>query len=109
MDPAVGTAGNEVLLDDQLDGISDRLQQAERPYTVGADAVLEPGRHLALQPDHVRHDAGKDAEEAHQQPEHPANECCRVKLDKLLLSPERQTRAEGIPCQTHLKTPLAQA
>ena len=33
----------------------------------------------------------------------------RVKLDKLLLGPERQTRPGRIPCQTHLKTPLAQA
>ena len=66
MDPAVGTAGNDVLLGDQLDGIGDRLQQAERAHAVGADPVLEPGRHLALQPDHVGDDAREDAEEAHQ-------------------------------------------
>ena len=73
MNNLIGVARNEVFLGDQLDRVGDRLQQAQRPDPVGPDPVLEPGGHLALEPDHVGHDAGKDAEKTDKEPECPAN------------------------------------
>ena len=79
---AVGIPRDQVFLGDQLDRVGDRLEQAQRPNPVGPDPVLEPRGHLPLEPDHVGHDAGEDAEESDQEPECPANPHPEVQLDQ---------------------------
>ena len=48
-------SGRKLLLEEQLDAVGQRLQDAERPGPVGADAVLHVGDDLALEPDHEQH------------------------------------------------------
>ena len=45
----------QVFFENKLDPISKRLQQPKRPDPRGSPAVLDTRRHLALQPDAVRH------------------------------------------------------
>ena len=45
----------QVFFEDKLDAVGKRLQQAERPDPRGPPAILDVRRHLALQPDAVRH------------------------------------------------------
>ena len=59
---------------------------------------------------------GKIAEEADQQPERPADDVNVSSIDQLLLGPEHGRRSPASPrldatnaCQTHRRTPLAQA
>ena len=52
VDPAVGAVGQEVLLEDQLHAVGERLQETERSRLVRPDAVLHAGDDLALEPDH---------------------------------------------------------
>ena len=51
-DALVGPLGQQVLLEEQLDAVGQRLQDAPRPGPVRADAVLHVGDDLALEPDH---------------------------------------------------------
>ena len=48
----VGALGDQVLLEEQLDAVGQRLEDAERAGLVRADPVLHAGDHLALEPDH---------------------------------------------------------
>ena len=45
---------DHLFLEQELQPVGERLQQAERPDAVGPDAVLHPRRELALQQDEVR-------------------------------------------------------
>ena len=54
-DPLVGAVGQQVLLEEELDAVGQRLEDAERPGPVGADPVRHVGVHLALEPDHEHH------------------------------------------------------
>ncbi len=47
--------GHDVFLDEQLDGVGERLQQAVRAYAHGAVANLDVGQNFALQPVHGEH------------------------------------------------------
>ncbi len=47
-EPAVGSFGHELLLEDELEPVGHGLQHAERTHTVGAHAVLDPRTDLAL-------------------------------------------------------------
>ena len=63
---AVGPVGQEVLLEDQLHAVGERLQHAERPGLVGPDPVLHAGDDLALEPDHEhRPDEADDEDDDH--------------------------------------------
>ena len=71
VDPSIGGAGDDVFLGDELEEIGDGLEEAEGADAVGADPVLEAAGDLALGPDDVGDDAGKNREEAEQEPDRP--------------------------------------
>ena len=52
---SVGLCGQQVLLEEELDAVGQRLEQAPRAGAVGPDAVLHVGNDLALEPDHHQH------------------------------------------------------
>ena len=60
----VGAFGQQVLLEEELDAVGQRLQHAPRPGDVRPDAVLHVGDELALEPDHQHH-----ADEQHRERE----------------------------------------
>ena len=51
----VGALGQQVLLEEELDAVGQRLQHAPRPGDVRPDAVLHVRDELALEPDHQHH------------------------------------------------------
>ena len=51
----VGAVGEQVLLEEELDAVGERLEDAERARPVGAEAVAHVGVELALEPDHEQH------------------------------------------------------
>ena len=51
----VGAVGQQVLLEEELDAVGERLEDAERAGAVGAEPVRHVGVHLALEPDHEEH------------------------------------------------------
>jgi hypothetical protein len=53
----------ELLLEQQLADVRDRLERAERPDAVGADAVLEAAEQLALHDEDQRHELQADGED----------------------------------------------
>jgi hypothetical protein len=64
-DRPVGGIGNRLLLEEQLDAVGQRLEDAERPGPVGADAVLHVGDDLALQPDRDQDGHQQQGEDEH--------------------------------------------
>ena len=64
-DHLVGGLGDEVLLERQLHAVGERLEQAEGPVHVGADAVLHPGHHAPLEPDVEEREQHQDHEDRH--------------------------------------------
>ena len=52
MNTPVGPIGHQVLLEEELDAVGERLEDAAGPGPVRADAVLHVGDELALEPDH---------------------------------------------------------
>ena len=63
--PAVGSLGEEVLLEEELDAVGQGLGDPERAGPVGTDAALHVRDHLALEPDH-EHDRYEQRAEDHQ-------------------------------------------
>ena len=67
--------GNDILFEDKLQSIGDRLEQAKRTHSIRTDAILHVGRDLALDQDQVRaraqdgHEDGTDRQERGQQVE----------------------------------------
>ena len=61
-DEAVGPLGHQVLFEEELRPVGERLQQPEGSGAVRADAVLHVGDDLALEPDHQHHRDEQDAE-----------------------------------------------
>jgi hypothetical protein len=51
----VGLVGKQVLLEEQLYAVRERLEDPPRAGLVGADAVLHAGYDLALEPHHEHH------------------------------------------------------
>ena len=54
--------GKQVLFEEQLRAVRERLQEPERPGAVRADPVLHVRDHLALEPDHQQHRHEQSAE-----------------------------------------------
>ena len=66
--PRVRVARAQVFLADELEGVGDGLQEAERAGLLGADARVEAAEHLALDVDEAHGDDSHQADD-HQQPD----------------------------------------
>ncbi len=55
IEEAVGVRRPDVFLEEQLDGVGQRLKEAVRTDAVRADAHLQDADHAALEPGHVGH------------------------------------------------------
>src|SRR6266446_2991078 len=67
IDKASGFVGNDVFLEDELEQISNRLQEALRPNSIGPEATLNETKHTALSQHRVsdhRHYYGEGYEDA---------------------------------------------
>ena len=68
----VGTFGHDVFLEDQLEGVRNRLQQAVRTDAHGPEAHLHVSENLALQPVHTddgERDTAEHDKDVDQRPE----------------------------------------
>ncbi len=66
----VGGRGDDVFLQRELHAVGEALQQTERTVDVGADAVLHPGHHAALEPDVEQRQHHQDHEDQHRLEQH---------------------------------------
>ena len=62
-DQGVGFGGDDVLFEQQFDGVSDGLEQAVRAYAHGAKAHLHVSQNLALEPVHGDDGDGESGED----------------------------------------------
>ena len=83
--PFVDVARNDVLLEEELQAVCDRLKQAQRSDAIGSAPVLHPRGDLALEVDAVSNDAQQDAD--HRAGQHDADPhltCQKLLHDPLL-------------------------
>ena len=59
----VGVAGNEVLLEEQLQTVGEALKQPVPPHPHGTEPILDVGRNLPLEPDRID---GVERQDAHE-------------------------------------------
>ncbi len=67
----IGLAGDQVLLEEELDRVGDPHQEAAQPLAVGPDAALHPAGDAPLPPhDHAREDGGEVEEQERDHEQH---------------------------------------